>query len=529
MKVDQLMGLDAAPPIPPTIEHPIVLQMQGITKRFPGVTALDNVSFDVHRGEVHCLVGENGAGKSTLMKVMNGIYTEYDGQMVLDGQPIRLRNTHDAQDHGLAMIHQELNLVPELRVYENIFLGRELRGPLGVLQRGKMSAESTKLLNRLGVTIDPRRPLRQLRIGERQLVEIAKALSLNARILVMDEPTSALTEAETERLFSVIRSLKASGVAIIYISHRMDEIFSIADRVTVLRDGKTVVSLPAAEVTRPQLIKYMVGRDLSEAFERNPADQGNVVLEVRHLSLEQPGVRRLIDISFTLRRGEVLGIAGLMGAGRTETLETLFGVYSVNHRSGAVILNGRPVVIHSPGQAIREGIGYVTEDRKGKSLIGGLPVRVNSTLAALRLFARAFNVINRRSERRAVAEQITNLNIRAPSMETLVANLSGGNQQKVVIAKFLLTQPQILLLDEPTRGIDVGAKSQIYQLVGQLARQGTAFIMASSEMPELLNVCDRILVLCEGRVTGEFTRAEATQEKILDAATRFLQNGRKVS
>jgi ABC-type sugar transport system ATPase subunit len=273
----------------------------------------------------------------------------------------------------------------------------------------------------------------------------------------------------------------------------------------------------------------MVGRDLSEAFERNPADQGDVVLEVRHLSLEQPGVRRLIDISFTLRRGEVLGIAGLMGAGRTETLETLFGVYPVNHCSGEVILNGRPVVIHSPGQAIREGIGYVTEDRKGKSLIGGLPVRVNSTLAALRLFARALNVISRRSERRAVAEQVTNLNIRTPSMETLVANLSGGNQQKVVVAKFLLTRPQILLLDEPTRGIDVGAKSQIYQLVGELARQGTAFIMASSEMPELLNVCDRILVLCEGRVTGEFTREEATQEKILDAATRFLQNGRKVS
>ncbi|MEP6985232.1 MAG: sugar ABC transporter ATP-binding protein [Chloroflexota bacterium] len=512
-------------PLPPAqTERRIILQMQNITKRFPGVVALDDVSFDVYAGEVHCLMGENGAGKSTLMKIMNGIYTEYEGQVLLEGQPIHLHSTKDAQQSGLGMIHQELNLVPELRVYENIFLGRELQTRLGTLDSRKMQRESSALLQRLSVNIDPRRPLRQLRIGERQLVEIAKALSLNARILVMDEPTSALTESETKRLFSVIMGLKATGVAIIYISHRMDEIFSIADRITILRDGKTVASLPAAEVTRPQLIKYMVGRSINEAFERQPTGQQDTVLQVQHLNLNRPGIRTLHDISFDLRRGEVLGLAGLMGAGRTETLETIFGVHPLKQRSGDVILNGKPLIIHEPADAIRQGIGYVTEDRKGKSLIGGLPVRVNLTLAALRLFTRAFRIVNRGSERKAVDEQIKNLNIRTPNMETLVANLSGGNQQKVVIGKFLLTKPDILLLDEPTRGIDVGAKSQIYQLVDQLAQQGTAFVMASSEMPELLAVCDRILVLCEGRLTAEFTRAEATQEKILDAATRFLQS-----
>ncbi len=516
------MNINPVPPI--QTQQRIVLQMQNITKRFPGVVALDDVSFDVYEGEAHCLMGENGAGKSTLMKIMNGIYTEYEGQILLGGRPIHLHSTKDAQHYGLGMIHQELNLVPELRVYENIFLGRELHTRFGTLDSGKMQREASALLQRLSVNIDPRRPLRQLRIGERQLVEIAKALSLNARILVMDEPTSALTDAETKRLFSVIMGLKATGVAIVYISHRMDEIFSIADRITVLRDGKTAASLLASEVTRPELIKYMVGRSINEAFERKSAGQPDTILQVRHLSLKRPGIRSLHDISFELRRGEVLGLAGLMGAGRTETLETIFGVHPLNRRSGEIVLNGKALVIRNPADAIRQGFGFVTEDRKGKSLIGGLPVRVNLTLAALHLFTRVLRIINRSSERKAVDDQITKLDIRTPNMETIVANLSGGNQQKVVIGKFLLTRPDILLLDEHTRGIDVGAKSQIYQLVDQLSQQGTSFVMASSEMPELLAVCDRILVLCEGRVTGEFTHAEATQEKILDAATRFFQN-----
>jgi ribose transport system ATP-binding protein len=505
-------------------ERPIILQMQDITKRFPGVVALDNVSFNVHQGEVHCLIGENGAGKSTLVKIMSGVYTEYEGQISLDGQPIRLHSTKDAQVHGIGMIHQELNLVPELRVYENIFLGRELDRPLGILRRRHMINDSLQLLGRLGVKLDPRRPLRQLRIGERQLVEIAKALGLNARILVMDEPTSALSEADAERLFAVIRSLKSAGVAIIYISHRMDEIFNIADRITVLRDGKTVLSLPDVGITRSQLINAMVGRDISEAFERQRAEVGDVVLEVRNLSLSQPGVRPLSDISFALRRGEVLGIAGLMGSGRTEILEAIFGAYALHYRQGKVLLNGKPTMIHSPAEAIEKGIGLVTDDRKGKSLVLGLPVRINCTLAALRTFAQRLGIVNRSREYRAVRQQVDSLNIRTPSIETLVGNLSGGNQQKVVIAKLLLTHPTVLLLDEPTRGIDVGAKSQIYHLVGELARQGMAFLMASSEMPELLTVCDRIIVLCDGRLTGTFTRAEATQEKILDAATRFFED-----
>ncbi len=511
----------ATPPLSP--ETPAILHMQGITKRFPGVVALSDVSFDVRRGEVHCLLGENGAGKSTLVKIMSGVYTEYEGQILLDGAPIKLHSPKEAQTHGIGMIHQELNLVSELRVYENVFLGRELHGPLGRLNRGAMRRETTALLDRLGVQIDPDKTVRQLRVGSRQLIEISKALSLNARILVMDEPTSALSQVETQRLFSVILGLKASGVAIIYISHRMEEIFSIADRITVLRDGQTVISLPAASVTRPQLIRHMVGRTISETFEPSGAERGETVLQVRRLGLNRPGARPLRDVSFEVRRGEILGLAGLMGAGRTETLETIFGVYPPSQHSGEVLLRGRQLVIRTPADAIAHGIGFVTEDRKGKSLIGGLPVRVNSTLAALRLFSGRLRIIRQSSERKAVHEQVDSLNIRTPSIETPVSSLSGGNQQKVVLSKFLLTHPEILLLDEPTRGIDVGAKAQIYELVGALAKKGTAFVIASSEMPELLAVCDRIVVLCEGRITAEFARDEATQEKILDAATRFSE------
>ncbi|MEP7287047.1 MAG: sugar ABC transporter ATP-binding protein, partial [Chloroflexota bacterium] len=334
-----------------------------------------------------------------------------------------------------------------------------------------------------------------------------------------------LSEAETQRLFTLIRNLKATGIAIIYISHRMDEIFSIADRITVLRDGSTVVSRPANEITRAELIRYMVGRDINEAFERTPADQGDVVLEVRNLSLKHSGVRELSNISFKVHKGEVLGLAGLMGAGRTETLESIFGVYPTTQRSGELFIEGKPVVFKSPEDALNAKVGFVTEDRKGQSLVLGLSVRTNATLAALKRFTRLFGRLNKSSEKRAVDDQVSSLNIRTPSTETMVAKLSGGNQQKVVLAKLLLIKPVVLLLDEPTRGIDVGAKSQIYQLVGQLAQQGTAFIMASSEMPELMAVCDRILVLCEGRLTGEFTRQEATQEKLLDAATRFTESG----
>jgi len=518
------MTLNTTPAEVMAAAHPVMLQMQHITKRFPGVVALDNVSFDIRQGEVHCLMGENGAGKSTLMKIMNGIYTDYEGDMLLNGQPVHLSDPRDAQLHRIAMIHQELNLVPELRVYENIFLGREkIRAPFGILLRQRMCVEATEWLALLGIPIDPQRPLRTLRIGERQLVEIAKALSLNANILVMDEPTSALSESETARLFTVIRGLAGKGVAIIYISHRMDEIFSIADYITVLRDGKTIVSLPIDQVTRPQLIKYMVGRDITEAFEREPSLLGDVVLEVRKLELNHPGARQIQGISFKVRRGEVVGLAGLMGSGRTETLETIFGVYPLSERSGEVLIDGVPVILTTPAEGIKHSLGLVTEDRKGKSLILDLSVRANMTLAALKSFVSRFNVINRAQERQIVKQQVDELGIRTPHIETSVANLSGGNQQKVVLAKLLLTKPKVILLDEPTRGIDVGAKSQVYYLVGQLAKQGTAFIIASSELLELLTVCDRILVLCEGRLTADFSREEATQEAILEAATRFEQ------
>jgi ribose transport system ATP-binding protein len=469
------------------------------------------------------LMGENGAGKSTLMKILSGAYTDYEGQIILNGERIHLRNPREAQQHGIAMIYQELNLVPELSIYENIFLGREHHHALGVLSRREMIESSRELLGRFNIEVDPRRAVRALRIGERQLVEIAKALSLKAQVLVMDEPTSALSEAETQRLFTVIRSLKAQGVAVIYISHRMDEIFSIADYVTVLRDGSSVISLPAAELTRADLIRYMVGRDINEAFRRISTPQQDTALEVHHLSLKQPGVRELHDISFKLRRGEILGMAGLMGAGRTETLETIFGVHPASHHKGEIIINGQSLTLESPADAMKAGLGYITEDRKGKSLVLGLPVRVNTTLAALRQYVRQFGRISRRAEINAVNAQVIDLGIRTPNIETLVSKLSGGNQQKVVLAKLLLIKPKVLLLDEPTRGIDVGAKSQVYELVGKLAQQGTAFVVASSEMLELLAICDRIIVLCEGRITAEFTREEATQEKILDAATKLTQ------
>ncbi|MBC7810611.1 MAG: sugar ABC transporter ATP-binding protein [Burkholderiales bacterium] len=498
-----------------------ILQMRAITKAFPGVTALSDVSFDLRRGEIHCLMGENGAGKSTLMKILSGIYTEYEGEMLLDGKAVRLQSVRDAWNHGISMIHQELNLVPELTVYENIYLGRELQGLFGVRRNRDMIDESRRLLQELGADIDSQTPIRRLRVGERQLVEIAKALGLRSHILIMDEPTSALSAAEVDHLFSVMRKLRESGVSIIYISHRMDEVFALADRITVLRDGRHIVTAPASELTRTQLIHHMVGRDLGDMQRRSSSGSGEPLLKVRHLSLNRPGVIPLKDISFDVHKGEVLGIAGLMGAGRTELLETLFGVHPSKYVVNEIVFKDRVGGFRSPAEAIKHGLGYVTEDRKAKSLLLGFSVRFNATLASLHSFAGLLSVVNRRAENEAVRRTVEQLDIRTPSIETRVANLSGGNQQKVVLAKFLLAKPDLLLLDEPTRGIDVGAKAQIYELVSQLVERGTTCIVVSSEMPELLAVCDRILVLCEGRLTGEFSRAEATQEAILEAAMRF--------
>ncbi len=508
---------------------PPYLRMRHITKRFPGVIALEDVSFDVHVGQVHGLVGENGAGKSTLMKIMSGIYTEYEGEMLLSGKPVSFRNTREAIDSGVAMIHQELNLVPELSVYENIFLGREHKTRIGTIDRGAMRKAADALMSKLGLDIDTSRPIGRLRVSQRQLVEIAKALSLDTKVIVMDEPTSALSDSEVEYLFDVIRGLRDHDVAVVYISHRLDEVYAITDRITVLRDGRTVGSADPAETPRRSLIGMMVGRDLEVLYPKAPVELGDEVLRVDGLSYVQGRTKILDDVSVTVRQGEIVGVAGLMGAGRTQLLEAIFGVYPPDSLTGTIRLGGRPVRFTSPQEAIQAGLGLVAEDRKLQSLVLERSVTENATLASLWQFTNRLRVISQRAEKRAVGRVVDDLRIKTPTIETLVANLSGGNQQKVVIGKFLLTEITLFLLDEPTRGIDVGAKAEIYQLVGELAREGTSFLLVSSEMPELIAVCDRIYVLCDGRVTGEFARAEFEQEAIMEAATRFVDENRDTS
>jgi ribose transport system ATP-binding protein len=498
-----------------------MLEIRAVSKSFPGVRALHAVSFTVEHGEVHALVGENGAGKSTLMKILSGAYTDFQGDLMLDGQPLVLGGPRDAQLRGIATIYQELNLIPELTVAENIFLGREPRTATGLLDVARMDDEARGLLDRLNLAIPPNRPVKWLRVGEQQLVEVAKALSLDARLLILDEPTSALSQAEIERLFAVIAALKAHGVTMIYISHKFDEIFRIADRVTVLRDGELVGTLPIAEADQPTLIRMMVGRYLRDLFPKSAAPIGAEALRVENLHLAPEGERAgrsLHDISFQVQRGEIVGIAGLMGAGRTELLEAVYGVYPERRVRGTVAVDGQPRRIASPRDAIRAGLAFVTEDRKTQSLILISSVAHNLTLAALNRFLR-LNILRRREEDVAVQDSIEKLRIKTPSAGVAVDKLSGGNQQKVALAKCLLTRPRVLLLDEPTRGIDIGAKVEIYGLISRLAQDGAAIVMASSELPELLAMCDRILVLCEGELTAELTRAEATQERIMEAAT----------
>jgi ABC-type sugar transport system ATPase subunit len=497
-----------------------MLKIESVSKRFPGVRALHNVSFEVAPGEVHALIGENGAGKSTLMKILSGVYTDYEGEVHLDEELLSLGGPRDAQRRGIAIIHQELNLIPELTVAENIFLGREPRTPAGLLDVTRMERESRALLDRLNLAIPPDRPVKWLRVGEQQLIEIAKALSLDARLLILDEPTSALSQAEIDRLFAVIAALKEHGVTMIYISHKFDEIFRIADRVTVLRDGEWIGTLSIAEADQQSLIRMMVGRRLSDLFPKEVAVVGDVALRVEHLHLlvDGRGGRTLSDISFTLRRGEILGIAGLMGAGRTELLQTLYGVHPAHRVRGRIEIAGQEPRITSPGDAIRAGLAFVTEDRKSQSLILKLSVAHNLTLAALNRFLR-FNIVRQREENDAIERAIEQLRIKTPNSSIVVDKLSGGNQQKVALAKCLLTRPRVLLLDEPTRGIDIGAKAEIYGLISRLAQDGAAIVIASSELLELLAMCDRILVLCEGRLTAELTRGEATQERIMEAAT----------
>lgn len=492
---------------------PPALEMRNISKQYPGVRALDDVTLTVEAGEVHALLGENGAGKSTLMKILAGAQPMDHGEILLHGRPVVIDTPQRAMDHGISIIYQEFNLVPYLSAGENIFLGREPRGVIpGFVDFRTLYAESQRVLDRLGVRIDARSPVNMLSVAQQQMVEIAKATSKQCRIIIMDEPSATLTEHELQALFGLIRRLKGEGVSIVYISHRLEEIFDVCDRATVMRDGKWIATRPVKELNREEIIRLMVGRELGEAIPKVAAHVGEPALTVRNLS--RAGV--LHDISFTVHRGEILGLAGLVGAGRTETARAIFGADPLD--GGQIELFGKPVRIRAPRDAIRLGIGLVTEDRKQQGLVLGMAVRENNTLANLDSLSR-LGFIRRRAEQKVAEEYRVSLSIKTPSIEQSVQNLSGGNQQKVVLAKWLFTGSKVLIFDEPTRGIDVGAKSEIYKLMNELAAQGCAIIMISSELPEVLGMSDRILVMHEGTITGELLRADATQEKVMHLAT----------
>jgi ABC-type sugar transport system ATPase subunit len=501
--------------------------MESITKHFGGVHALEGVNFETAAGEVHALCGENGAGKSTLMKILAGAISDFDGRIVLNGHDVRFTGPRDAEDVGIRIIHQELNLVPDLSVAANIFLGRERLGLLGLLDDRAMEAEARRLFTRLGTPIDPRGRVGDLRIGDQQMVEIAKALAFDAEILIMDEPTSALSDAEVARLFRVIQDLRAGGATIIYISHKMNEVFSLADRVTVLRDGRFVAAAKRSQTDPSQVIRWMVGREIANQHLEPGAPAPEIVLDVAEVSLASaPGAGRpsLSGISFGLRRGEILGVAGLLGAGRTELLEALFGA-SPEQPRGRILLEGRAVRFNHPAEAIAAGVALVTEDRKNLGLFDRMTVAENISICHLDDLKR-LGLIDRRAESSAVSDSIARLSIKTIGGSAPVTSLSGGNQQKCILARWLLTNPKVLLLDEPTRGIDVGAKAEIYALMKRLAATGMGIIMTSSELPELLAVCDRILVLCEGRLTETLTREQATEESIMHAATQFLDRAK---
>ncbi|PHP51971.1 sugar ABC transporter ATP-binding protein [Actinomyces ruminis] len=492
----------------------VVLEARGVDKSFAGIKVLDDVSLDVRSGEVHALMGENGAGKSTLMRILIGVLRADAGQILIDSRPVRIGSPRQALDLGIAMIHQELNPVADMRVYENIFIGREPRGRLGLADLGRMRRQAVALLETMDVELPVDAYMRDLSVAQCQQVEIAKALSVDARIVIMDEPTSAITDDDAENLFTQIQRLRQAGVGIIYISHKMEEIFRIADRITVLRDGQHVVTGEAADFDEPMLIKSMVGRSIDDVFPKREVPLGEPAFEVRHWSVPN----RVHDVSLTLHRGEILGIGGLVGAGRSELVESLFGF---GPRSGGTVLrDGVEVHLRRPADAIGSGIALITEDRKRTGLNLKGSVLENMTLPSLsRLFSGG--LIAPRRERRTVTHYMQSLRVKATSPNQYVAELSGGNQQKVVLAKWMLTEPDVVVFDEPTRGIDVGAKRDIYELIGDLVEQGKAVILISSEMGELIGLSDRIMVLAEGSCTGTLERSEFSQEAIMELASRF--------
>ena len=495
----------------------VILTMKDIDKSFPGVHALDHVDFELKRGEVHALMGENGAGKSTLMKVLTGIYTKDSGTITYEGREVEFHNTHHAQEAGIVIVHQELNMVGDLTVAQNIFIGREFKKGF-MIDDKKMIRESKKLFDELHIDIDPKAKMSDLTVGKQQMCEIAKAISHQAKVIIFDEPSAALTEKEIEDLFAIIRDLRKQNLGIIYISHRMDEIKVITDRVTVMRDGSYVGTLITKDCTKEDIINMMVGRVIYEDPKTHSMvpEGAPVVLKVEHLNAG----KMVQDVSFELRKGEILGFSGLMGAGRTETARALFGADPKT--SGDIYINGQKVTINTPEDAVKNGIGYLSEDRKRFGIVVQKTITENSTLATLSKYMSG-PFINKGAEKEVAEKYIKELDTKTPGADQLVVNLSGGNQQKVVIAKWLVRNCDILIFDEPTRGIDVGAKNEIYKLMNRLASEGKSIIMISSEMTEILRMSDRIIVMCEGKKTGEIAIEEATQEAIMDKATRDIK------
>ncbi|HVS90429.1 MAG TPA: sugar ABC transporter ATP-binding protein [Mucilaginibacter sp.] len=493
-----------------------MLVADNISKKFSGVTALDNVCLQLHEGKVNAIIGENGAGKSTLMKILSGVYTEYEGRIIYKGETVRFKNTKDAQSKGIAIIHQELNLVPHLSVAENIFLGSEVITPLGLLDKKQMREATKELLNRLKLDVNPDTEIGELKVGQQQVVEIAKALLHNAGVIIMDEPTSAIGDKEVKVLFDIIAGLKQEGKVIVYISHKLDELFAIADRYNVLRDGRFIESGEMEGISHDRLIQKMVGREIVFNSKRSLLSEAKELLSVNNLSLSKEGEKDkpvLKGISFRLHKGEVLGIFGLMGAGRTELLETIFGLHPKN-ANGSITVDNKECRFSSPSEAIREGIALVPEDRKKDGLVLGLDVKQNICITTLDRMQR-LGVLDSAREASLAETYIGRLRIKTSSAKQLAKNLSGGNQQKIVLAKWLATAPKVLMLDEPTRGIDIHAKTEIYKLILQLAGEGMGIIVVSSEMPEILAVADRILVMCEGTITAELSAEDATEDKLL--------------
>ena len=494
-----------------------LLQIEKLSKQFPGVQALDAVDFEVYPGEILGLLGENGAGKSTLIKILSGVYAKDAGTILWQGAPVEIHSPHHAQLLGITTIYQELALVPQLSVAENIFLNRELLRvrAAGLVDFARMKREAEEILEDLGVELDGAKKVQELPVAAQQMVEIAKAISRNARLILMDEPTSALSSKEVVALFDLMRRLKEKDVSVVFVSHRLEEVLQVVDRLVVFRDGKRVGELSGAEASEEKIIRLMVGREVG-LFPKQDAKIGAPVLQVQNLSGSN-GVR---NVSLTVRAGEIVGLAGLIGAGRTEVARLICGADKLD--AGQVLIQGKPVAIKNPSDAVRAGIGWIPEDRKNQGLVLGMDVKQNTTLAILKRISNAVGTVRADSEKEIASEYVKTLSIATPSISQKVGNLSGGNQQKVVLAKWLSTKPQVLIMDEPTRGIDVGAKAEFHALMSRLAQQGIGILMISSELPEIMGMSDRVIVMCQGRVTGEFDRANFSQEAIMTSATKFL-------